>query len=356
MNPTLLTVTFEDMTEADYQSVIEEWKAIQDKDASKEFYEKEVLPRSCYRIRRQTPDLEPVSLLLVPVGTQPYAPLMVCLGTPAHLTVLLATEKSLPFAHQVRDIYQDTRQFQIQQISETDSGDITQKVQALHSVLGQPKDVLCDITGGTKVMTSTLAGIAALNGWKQIYVNSQFIGNKGSHHEQIITITSPFEHLGGWHRAQARALASAGRFDQAAHSLKAAAEISVASGRLQLDIKHYELAFLYRSADLVKLRRLLPSAAKKLKLSLPDTTWHALAEGPRQGFDYWVASTHHRERQPLAAVGALSRSGISTDPDSLAAVLRELKASKRAEWELPSWKPLDHLLGAAYSRRIASDA
>lgn len=351
MKKEVLQSYFPEMTEADYLAQVEHWLAIKDIDQAKAYYETEILPRSCYRLRQQAPNDE-VELLFVPVGTQSYAPTMVCLASPAKMTVLLATKESQKFAIEVEELFSGERVFHRIQVEEFDSSDIVAKVTAAYDVLGQPASVVCDVTGGTKVMTATLAGIAAVNGWPQVYVSSKYVSGRGSHSEQVIPVTSAFEHLGGWNRVRAYTLASSGRFGEAAKYLKLAAEQSLASAPYRAELRRFGLAQSYREGNFEKVKRGAAKLARDLRLSLPNETTAVLNSGDLHGFHYWVAHCLAAEGQALAAVGVLTRLGLTVEAREVQARLRELAKVNGEKWNLKAWKPLEDFLGRAYSKGI----
>lgn len=352
MKQELVFADFPEMREDDYQKVVARWLEIDDGKKAERIYQEEVFPRSCYRIRQQAPK-EPIELLFVPVGTQPYAPIICCLGNPALKTVLLITEESKDFAQQVEEALQGQRSFQRVLIKESDPGDMVQKVTSAYDVLGQPQNVVCDITGGTKVMTASLAGIAATNGWRQVYVHSDFVRYKGSHSERIIDVPSFFQYLGGWNYVQARKLAWAGQFRQAAHLLQLAADDSLASAKLELDIKRFKLAGLYREANLSQVCRKIAPLAKKYKTSFPPQTLELLSGEDHRGLSYWLAQTLVLEGQKLAACGALLELEITTTPQEVTRLLKSLKRQYGKEWSLSAWQPIDDFLGYKYSQEAS---
>lgn len=349
MNRSVITASFPAMTEEDYQAKVDHWLALKDVDEAKEYYEREVLPRSAYRVRDNVAG-EPCDLLFIPVGTQAYAPLMCALGNPAKRSVLLMTKESRQHALELEEVFEGKRDFEKTLIDETDPADITRKVMATYTTLGQPLHVVCDVTGGTKIMTSTLAGIAAVNGWRQTYVKSLFVFKKGSHHEEIISVSSAFEHLGGWHITQANTLASAGQFGAAAKALIRAAEQSVASAEIRRRAKLYRLAQLYREADLDGLRKSLSGVLKATSSELPSRCVQAIDSGDNRGFLYWVGSTLAAEGQDLAALSCFTRLGTLVEPKTLKVSIKEYKERFTDEWKLKDWKPLNDLLGSRLSR------
>lgn len=348
MTPDTIRATFPDMSEQDYQEVVARWLQINDIFDSERYYQVEVLPRSCYRMRLSAPD-KAVELLLVPVGTQPYAPLICCLGNPAELTLLIMTEGSRACADQVEACFEGDRRFHKILVSESDSGDIVRKVMANYDVFGQPQDVVCDVTGGTKIMTASLAGIAAVNGWRQVYVQSEQVRNKGSHSERIIPVSSVFDHLGGWHASLAWKLAGVGQFGEAAGLLRVAADQSVASAQMRRDIRRFQLAQAFREGEVKKVCGGVVSVARAQGVELPAATLRAIAEGDRRGLHLWAARTLREEGQRLAAVGMLSLIGLESDVAGLSQRLRELEREYRGEWSLNAWKPIYAFLGRPYS-------
>ena len=348
-----IQASFPDMTEQDYQEMVARWLEINDIHESDRYYQAEVLPRSCYRMRISAPE-RASELLIVPVGTQPYAPLICCLGNPSDLTLLIMTEGSRTCADQVESCFQGERRFHKVLVSESDSGDIVRKVMASYDVFGQPQDVVCDVTGGTKIMTASLAGIAAVNGWRQVYVQSAQIRNKGSHSERIIAVSSVFEHLGGWHASQAWKLASVGQFAEAARLLGLAADQSVGSAQMRRDVKRFHLAQAFRDGDVKKVCHGVVSVARTHGVALPAATLHVVSQADHRGLQLWAARTLFEEGQKLAAVGLLSRLGVESDVAGLGHRLRDLERSHRAEWSLSAWKPIYTLLGRPYSAEAAA--
>ena len=351
MTPETIQSDYPEMTDDDYLGFVQRWLSIDSKELADQVYEADVLPRSCYLMRLQAVE-KPVDLLLVPVGTQPYAPLMSCLGKPAQQTVLLMTAESRDSAMRVEEVFAGSRRFLKVLISANDSGDIVRKTMSVFDTVGQPRNVVCDVTGGTKIMTATLAGLAAMNGWRQVYVDSKFIRNKGSHSERLLSVTSAFEHLGGWHSAQAWKLASVGQFGEAAKSLKAAIEESVAGRQMRLTRRRFQLAQKYREADLDAVCRSVTSVAKDNGVAFSDSTLAVLRGEDRRGLSYWVAKTLEAEGQKLAAVTVLAGLGVESTPDELPSTLAQLK--RNSDWEISAWKPIDDFLGRRLSREAAT--
>lgn len=349
MTPKTICTDFPEMTDEDYQEVVDRWLSIDSKDLSDKVYEADILPRSCYRMRLQA-NQSPVDLLLVPVGTQPYAPLMCCLGNPARQTVLLITEESRDCARIVEELFAESRTFLRVLIRANDSGDVVRKVMSVFDTLGQPRDVVCDVTGGTKIMTASLAGIAAMNGWSQVYVDSKFIRNKGSYGENLLTVASVFEHLGGWHTAHAWKLASVGQFGEAAKSLKLALDESVASGKMKLDFRRFLLAQAYREADEATVCRQVRQIAKAHGVTFAPSTLDVLESGDRRGLFLEMARTLAAEGQRLAASAVLAKIGLVVSTGELKRELARLSKEMRQQWNLDAWKPVDKFLGRPYSQ------
>ncbi len=349
MQTDLIYRSFPKMTEEDYRAVVERWLKLEDNEQRQAFYREELFPRSCYRIRRQAPE-DPVSLLLVPVGTQAFAPILACLGTPAEKTVLFYTQESKKFALEVIETFGDSRSFHKVLIDENDTHEIVRKVQSVVDVLGQPKEVTCDVTGGTKPMTATLAGVAAINGWRQVYVRSTFVQQKGSHSEEIVELASFFEALGGWHRVVAEEFAKAGHFEQARIFLQRATEEALASAQDQVRLKRFELAQAYRGAKVDRVLRKVRGVARASRTPLPEKTLQAMKIEAREGLYYWIARCLLEEGQELAASAVLGLYlQVSCEPNEVRKGLRELAKQHRKDWHLDAWKPIDTLLGRGYT-------
>ncbi len=341
--------------EDQYQKAVAEWIATSDSEQAERLYRSQVFPRSCQRFRELAAS-EPVKLLFVPVGTQPYAPILACLGTPAAHTVLLHSEDSREHAQEVTTALEGESDFRLILINEWDPIDIARKVQACYDGLGQfaNQEVVCDQTGGTKVMTSTLAGFAAVNHWTQVYVKSRFLQKRGSYNEEVVVLSNLFEALGGLNRSLAWRLAALGQFGAAHQALKKAAEESVASGAYDRHLARFRLAQAYREGRLQPIRRSLKSVAKTHSWSIPPGLQECLASVTEHGFLFWVANCRAAEGDAWAAAAILAELGQPTNPEVVRSALSEVKRRHRNEWRLNDWKSLDGFLGRGYSLEVAS--
>jgi hypothetical protein len=328
----------------------------EDRKQGEAYYRTELFPRSCRRIRALAPE-QPVDLLFVPVGTQPYPPILACLGTPSKRVVLLHSARSREYAEEVREALEGegNRQFHLVLIKELDSADMAQKLRSCYDTFGQPPAdrVVCDQTGGNKIMTSTVAGFAALNGWRQVYVQSEFMKNQaGSYDEKVLVLPNLFEALGGFNRTLALHLAQEGQFAAATASLKKAMDEALSTGSDEELYHRLRLAGLYRDGKMNQVVKSASKLGKNLNMELPGDSFKLLKQDRPSGFYYWVARTLAKEGQAWAAVGVLARIGIRVETDEVNKTLAELSRSRGDEWALREWKPLDQMLGFPYTQEV----
>jgi hypothetical protein len=144
-------------------------------------YRNEVFPFAAARMLAARDDQPACALLVVPVGTQPYAPLLAALATPAQRVALLVTATSRPCAEDaaaaLAQLPDDLRpQVECFSIGEANSGiDVCKAVDAALFWAGDPwpTDVTLDVTGGRKATSAALGAIAGLRGFRQVYIESR---------------------------------------------------------------------------------------------------------------------------------------------------------------------------------------
>lgn len=342
--------------EDEYQRIVESWKAIDNREEGEAYYRRELFPRSCRLIRERAPE-EVIELLYVPVGTVAYPPILACLGTPARRTVLLHTEASRPYAEQVKEALAGLEStFLLIQIDEWDPLDIASKLASTHDTLGQPaaRQVCCDQTGGTKVMTSAVAGYAAHNGWRQVYVKSEFMrGLNGSYNEVVLPLPNLYRALGGSNRQMAFSLAGMGQFGAASRLLEEALKESLAAGQDERTLYEFKLAAAYRKGQTKKVARSVKSLARRRGVKLSESTLSCLQGEDYRGLLFWMARTLEREGREPASLGLLSLLGFTPGLSELGKELSRLAKEKREEWELDHWQAVDQLLGYPFTKEVA---
>lgn len=205
-------------TPAQYDTAIEKWKTYKAKPRTvqEKFYREKVFPLSCLRIlhdRRMVPRRR---LLFVPVGMQPYAPLLAILGNPAETVALLYSPESQIFAEEIEREFGglgDTH-FLFLPISPVDVTDIALAMKSAYVRQGSPpgNEVAADISGGKKAMSAAVAGVGAHFGWDVFYVEGiqerELLGF--SHHERILPIANVLEAFGFRERGRILDLIAAG--------------------------------------------------------------------------------------------------------------------------------------------------
>lgn len=199
-------------------------------------YREQVFPFAAQRIRATRAEQGPVQLLVIPVGTQPYAPLLAALATPARHVALLATSRSQTLADEVAATLATLPAAECPAVQTFPIGDansgiaVAQAVDAALFWAGDPwpADVVLDVTGGRKATSAALGALAGLRGFRQVYIESQERtlpgGAKLFTDEVLRTLDDVRAWLGEDRRAAARALFAAGAFAAAQAELDQIAE------------------------------------------------------------------------------------------------------------------------------------
>ena len=145
-------------------------------------------------LRRARAGIAPLDLLFVPVGTQPYAPILAIIANPSRCVALLETERSAPHGAQVDEACREALPAAYLHVlaAETDIADIGNKMKAVYDTRGLPSgaNVGVDITGGRKPMTAAIAGVGSLYDWRLFYVDAVHERERAGlgHHERIVEL------------------------------------------------------------------------------------------------------------------------------------------------------------------------
>lgn len=219
-----------------YARAVADWLALSGANAET-FYRERVFPLSCRRVATARATEPPRELLFVPVGTQPFAPILAVVGTPARCVALLESPESAPFGEEVAAALAELSEtaFLHIRIRETDIVDIGTAMKAVWASRGlpSPERVAADITGGRKTMTAAVAGLASGFGWQLLYVEGRMErAHSGlSHHEQIVALPNVLEVFGAVRRERALDLLEAGALHAASAALDDVIAESTASAR-----------------------------------------------------------------------------------------------------------------------------
>ncbi len=349
-----------------YDEVVGRWLAMaDDRDAARAFYEAEVFPVGCALMHERRGGLEPLELLFVPVGTQPYAPILAILGNPTRCVALLETETSAPHGETVQEALEshlDTTFLHVR-ISDTDMVDIGTKMRAVYQSRGLPSahDVAADITGGRKPMTAAVAAIGGLYGWRLFYVEGKFERALGglAHHERIVELANVIQVFGNTRRDKALELLMAGAVAQGVRELEAVVDASAASAADQALLDYARAALALRDGDLDGLRELVGPALAGVGVDMPDGLAEALEgsvaeapvlwlaarlaldeQGPGPGFSWLVSLLEQALGMEL---GELPSPGDALDASR--AALQEPAATRLVDM-------LDETLGAGFTRAL----
>ena len=150
-------------------------------ESQQRIYRDEIFPFAAERMLADRDSQPACTLLVVPVGAQPYAPLLAALATPAQRVALLHTATTKVFAEDVAaslaQLPEEARpQVEFFSIGEQNSGiEVCKAVDAALFWAGDPwpAEVTLDVTGGRKATSAALGAIAGLRGFRQVYIESQ---------------------------------------------------------------------------------------------------------------------------------------------------------------------------------------
>lgn len=238
-------------------------------------YNRELFPLACLSVRLQAADRPRRRLAFIPVGTQPYSPILATLANPADRTVLLYTEGSKPC---LRDLLESVplqnpslREFE----DDPNPRVILEIVESELAWSGRPSvgQVAVDVTSGRKSTVATLGAVAAALGFLQSYLLSSPIPNKPGLHRspRLVTLPDPGSFWGLRRRETARQLLNAGAFAAAESAFRELAEVSVrrASDEAMAECCRALTLWLQGSGDaarkrLIKARRILGEEANAM--------------------------------------------------------------------------------------------
>lgn len=221
-----------DDADAQYREVRTTWEALTDPDAAAEYYDAELFPLSCERVRLATRGWGDADLAFVPVGTQPYAPILAAIAARARTTVFLHTGATKIHAETAAAAFGDEAgEKKLTDIGDgTDGLRIVRAMEAQVVAAGYPERqrVVVDVTGGRKATAAIVGSVAAVRGYRQQYIE----GNVSSVHrsffvdERCVQLAYVRAALGSDERAVALALLEAGSFRAAASRFQELATVS----------------------------------------------------------------------------------------------------------------------------------
>ncbi|MEJ5170860.1 MAG: hypothetical protein WHU10_07725 [Fimbriimonadales bacterium] len=181
-----------------------------------EAYNRELFPLACLSVQRQAELRARRKLAFIPVGTQPYSPILAVLANPAERTVLLHTPGSRAFLHDVLESV-PVEQPSLREFDEEPNPLlILDIVESELAWTGRPTrdQVAVDVTSGRKSTVATLGAVAAAMGFIQSYLLSSPIPGKPNLHRapRLVTLPDPGSFWGLRQREAARQLLQAGAF------------------------------------------------------------------------------------------------------------------------------------------------
>ncbi|RMF73494.1 MAG: hypothetical protein D6738_08635 [Acidobacteria bacterium] len=318
---------------------IEQWETLPaNSDEARQVYERDIFPLVCERMRRVGRQNPRARLAFVPVGTQPYSPLLATLANPADAVELLHTTGSRDVARRVAETLAGEGPVRVRLRPCGDGSEgarIIEAVEGAWLAAGAPPAhrVVVDITSGRKATAAVLGALAAVKGFRQAYIEASpsrvhrlyMIG------ERYVPLAAVGAAVGADRRSEGLVLLEAGAFAAAEKAFRDAEQASggapldrsaraAASGlaawtRLDFAAAARALRRACRAApeDAVALRELLETAAgaaREIAESGGDAVRHAVA---------LLAVQLDRQRNPLARAGlarqpagrGLARLGLS---------------------------------------------
>lgn len=258
-----------------YDSAVAEWLGMEPGLEAAAFYRQRVFPLTCERFRRDRDGVEPLDLLYIPVGTQPYAPTLAALANPAACVALLETSASAPYGQEVEAALaagSPETVFLHVRVHETAVADIALAIRDIFDTRALPSGskVGADTTGGTKVMTAAMAGVGNLYGWRLFYISSTFERKFGfSHHEHLVLLDNVLDVFGARRREEALALLSAGACAAAEEAFLALVAESAASAGDRGWASLAAASGALRRGEPGGMRRHLRQAAATLQTRIP---------------------------------------------------------------------------------------
>lgn len=254
-------------------------------------YEQDVFPHAAAQVLQDREEAAKADLLVVPVGTQPYSPLLAVLATPARKVAFLvttpgatdespATSTSEPYAQRVRAsvecgfAVEDRPEMEIFEIGAGTSGsEVVRAVMAAMLWAGDPwpADVVLDVTGGKKATTAALGGLAAVHGFRQTYIEGRPLAGEFRQAERRHLLADIGALTMGDERSAATALLEEGALEPAARRFARLVASTVAMApaywlaALAKALHHQDTAALQALADSMP-----PSLARDLLLEAPQ--------------------------------------------------------------------------------------
>ncbi|MCC7396962.1 MAG: hypothetical protein IT455_07830 [Planctomycetes bacterium] len=186
-------------------------------------YRDEIFPWAAQRLLASRCTHPATALLVIPVGTQPYAPLLAALATPAARVALLVNRVTEPHGDVVAATLRglsnpDRPEVERFSIGEANSGiDVCKAVDSALFWAGDPwpTDITVDVTGGRKATSAALGALAGLRGFRQVYIEGRQLEPGLFVEETLLVLDDVRAWLQEDSRSTATALFEAGAFPAA---------------------------------------------------------------------------------------------------------------------------------------------
>lgn len=211
-------------TEEAYDEALRRFDALPAGEAGalQSFYESDVMPYAIERIRvvarRAGFSPEPVDLLLVTAGRQPYSMMLSLALTPARFIAFLCTDESLSHAERAWATLAENTPSAAHEYARVDPADPLSVYREVLRIFQRrrPSSTLVDITSGTKAMTAAASAAAVVIEARQRYVESFPTKHRGwLGREQPHELPHPLVVMGDLKRREGERLFNCLALDQA---------------------------------------------------------------------------------------------------------------------------------------------
>lgn len=212
--------------EDEYEAAVAEFESMSATDAAtlKSAYEGKVFPLALQRMARKLEAhgwcRQPVDLLLLTAGTQPYSIMMSLVMSPARFVGFFHTDESLKNAEEAASqVFGRGASVSNHEYIKVGKADPIAVYRAVLRIWGErnPRSVVVDVTSGTKAMTLASSSAAMVIGAKQRYVESSQTRHRGWFvREEPHELPHPLVVMGDLTRREAEGLFDHGNYDSAA--------------------------------------------------------------------------------------------------------------------------------------------
>jgi CRISPR-associated protein (TIGR02710 family) len=207
-----------DSLDADYDALLPAFLALpaEPRATVDAYYRERLYPIAQARVRRDA--CPEVHTLFLTAGAQPWSVAHSLLATPARHVVFLCTPESQSSAEQAVQLAglgaHVDRQYP--RVDKADMSTVYAAVLHAYRALGEPTDVVVDVTSGTKAMTAASSSVAMILRARLRYIESELLRPGHFGHERVHELSHPLVVMGDLQRREAEQHFDKLAFDRAA--------------------------------------------------------------------------------------------------------------------------------------------